>query len=96
MALADAGYNIAGVHLDRRSRSQMPRQCATAFGDGSARRVFFNTNTADPAVRAEILDTLTARFASESGTVRVIMHSLAFGTPLPLVGERRSISGRWT
>jgi len=89
LALAEAGYNIAGVHLDRRSTVAN----AEATRDGILARgrqaLYFNVNAADPAIRAEVLDTLAARFAEEPGTVRVFMHSLAFGTPLPYIGENK-------
>lgn len=89
LALAADGYHIAGVHLDR--HTTLPNAEAVKEGIRAAGReaLFFNTNAADPEKRAEVLDALAARFAERPGTVRVLMHSVAFGTPLPYVGESR-------
>jgi NAD(P)-dependent dehydrogenase (short-subunit alcohol dehydrogenase family) len=88
-ALAEAGYHIAGVHLDR--HATMPNAIAVKEGIEAAgrRALFFNTNAADPDKRAEVLDALEREFATTPGTVRVLMHSVAFGTPLPYIGDGR-------
>jgi NAD(P)-dependent dehydrogenase (short-subunit alcohol dehydrogenase family) len=89
VSLAQAGYNIVGVHLDRRATLPSAEAVQADIRAAGREALFFNTNAADPAVRAEILDALAARFATEPGTIRVLMHSLAFGTPLPLIGASK-------
>jgi enoyl-[acyl-carrier protein] reductase III len=76
--LAAAGMNIAGVHLDRRS-AQGAIDAITAEIEGHGREAaFFNLNAADETKRRETLDNLQARVGE--GGVRILMHSLAFGT----------------
>ncbi|MCC6630390.1 MAG: SDR family oxidoreductase [Chloroflexi bacterium] len=89
VSLARAGYHIAGVHLDRRATLPNAEAVQADIRAAGREAVFFNTNAADPEIRKEILDALAARFAETPGTIRVLMHSLAFGTPLPLIGENK-------
>ena len=82
-----AGYDIYGVHLDRRAglaRVEEIRQAIEAEGVGAT---FFNINAASPEKRDEVLDRIAAEAAP--GSVRVLLHSLAFGTLRPLVAEKQ-------
>src|SRR6185437_12259044 len=57
LALARAGANILGVHLDRRqTMPNVERITGAIEGMGQAR--FFNMNAADPDARKEALDTV--------------------------------------
>jgi enoyl-[acyl-carrier-protein] reductase (NADH) len=50
--------------------------------------LFFNVNAADHDKRRQVLDALTARIADDGGgSVRLLMHSLAFGTLSPYTGS---------
>ncbi len=85
LALADAGYSIFGVHLDRRSTLPAAQQ---VVADVQARGVdcrFFNTNAADAGRRGKVVDAIAEQLAEDGGTVAVLLHSLAFGTLVPLV-----------
>jgi enoyl-[acyl-carrier protein] reductase III len=86
-ALGHAGYDIFGVHLDRRAgMAQVDALRAELDGLG-VRQHFFNINAADPEkieATAEELKTL----CGDGRRVAVVMHSLAFGTLGPLVGEK--------
>ena len=82
--LAAAGCGIVGVHLDR--RATMPAVEALqaeleALVPGRVR--FFNQNAADDAGRAAILAELAPLIAP--GSLRVLLHSLAFGSMAPLL-----------
>lgn len=85
-ALARAGYNIAGVHLDRRSTMPLVEELISAIRAAGQEALFFNTNAADPAKRHDIIAKLKERLGAD-GKVRVLMHSLAFGTLLPFVPQ---------
>lgn len=86
-ALAAAGYDIAGVHLDRKAGlEQVERIKADVAGHGR-RALYFNVNAADEARRGEVLDALQADVAAHGGAVAVLMHSLAFGTLKPYIGD---------
>ena len=86
-ALAAAGMNIAGVHLDLRTTLPIAKQTIADIEALGSRALFFNTNAADPDKRTRILDGLTAALAPDE-TIHVFMHSLAFGTLKPFIAER--------
>jgi len=82
LALARAGLNIFGVHLDRKATLPNVERIAAEIRGLGRDAHFFNVNAADPEKRAEVAaqmqKTLEAR--GEMGTLRVLLHSLAFGT----------------
>ena len=86
-ALAKAGYDIAGVHLDRKAGIAHVEEVKAAIAAAGRRALFFNVNAADDQKRQEVLDTLAADIAQDGGTVAVLMHSLAFGTLKPYVAD---------
>lgn len=86
-AFAASGRSILGVHLDLRStlpRAQAVRDDVLACG---VQALFVNTNAADERGRSEAL--IALRAADPEAKVRVLVHSLAFGTLKPLVGPDR-------
>lgn len=88
LALARAGCHVVGVHLDRKTTLANAERIAEAIKATGREALFFNVNAADPAKRQEVLDALQARCQTASGTsaVKVLFHSLAFGTLKPLIG----------
>ena len=88
-ALARAGLNIFGVHLDRKATLANVERIVGEIRALGREAHFFNVNAADPEKRAEVLDqmqrTLEAR--GEPGQLRVLLHSLAFGTLKPYIIE---------
>lgn len=86
-ALADAGYDIAGVHLDRKAGLAHVEEITGAIERMGRRARFFNINAADETKRHETLDELRADTEANGGTIAVLMHSLAFGTLRPYVGD---------
>lgn len=87
LELARSGLNIAGVHLDRRAALPHVEEIIAHIRSTGREAQFFNANAADPDKRKEILDHLQSRLEQSSppGTVRVLFHSLAFGTLKPYV-----------
>jgi NAD(P)-dependent dehydrogenase (short-subunit alcohol dehydrogenase family) len=85
LELARVGYNIFGVHLDRRAGMAHVEEITTAIRLAGREAVFFNANAADPEKRKEVVAGMKAQFEKQPGTVRVLLHSLAFGTLQPLV-----------
>lgn len=86
-ALAQAGYDIAGVHLDRKAGLKHVEEIVADITGGGRRARFFNVNAADDAKRQEVLDALEADLRTHGGTVAVLMHSLAFGTLKPYIAD---------
>lgn len=74
--LARAGMHICGVHLDRRSTLPMAEAVIRDIESSGVQALFFNANAADPETRQTVVQALRERDAK----VRVLMHSLAFGT----------------
>jgi NAD(P)-dependent dehydrogenase (short-subunit alcohol dehydrogenase family) len=85
-ALAAAGYDIAGVHLDRKAGLEQVERIKADIAARGRRALFFNVNAADEVRRGEVLDALQADAGAAGAPVAVLMHSLAFGTLKPYVG----------
>lgn len=85
LALAQAGYDIYGVHLDRRAGLDHVEEIRSEIEGMGRRATFFNVNAADAEKRADVLNGIAGEAAS--GSVRVLLHSLAFGTLRPLVAR---------
>jgi NAD(P)-dependent dehydrogenase (short-subunit alcohol dehydrogenase family) len=86
IALAKRGFNIFGVHLDRRATlPNVERIVHDIEGLGRKAR-FFNGNAADEEKRREVLEQATHILQEDgNGQIRVLMHSLAFGTLKPFI-----------
>lgn len=83
--LAREGLDILGVHLDRRTTLPRAAQVQAAIEKLGRRARMFNVNAADPAARRQVLQVATALLAAEQGTLRLLLHSLAFGALRPLI-----------
>jgi len=90
-ALAQAGYDIVGVHLDRKAglehvaeiRRDIEKLGGGGGGGGARKTQYFNINAADEEKRNEVLSEL----AKQRLNVAVLLHSLAFGTLKPYIGD---------
>jgi enoyl-[acyl-carrier protein] reductase III len=88
LALAKGGLNIFGVHLDRRSTLPNVQRIVHAITALGRRAEFFNVNAADEEKRHEVLDRAEQVLRAEgNGQIRVLLHSLAFGTLKPFLAE---------
>ena len=92
LRLAGDGYDVCGVHLDRRATMASAEQLAADIAKAGRRSLFFNVNAADDAKRSEVLDALGR--AAAPGSVRLLFHSLAFGSLAPLVAGDEKTSAR--
>jgi len=83
------GMNIFGVHLDRQATMPAVQHIIKEIRHFGREAVFYNINAADTIKQAETLDDIQERFsASPGGTVKVLMHSLAFGTLKPFIAKK--------
>jgi enoyl-[acyl-carrier protein] reductase III len=82
VALARAGLNIFGVHLDRRATLPNVERIVGEIRAMGREVHFFNVNAADDEKRAEVATEMERilRERGELGALRVLLHSLAFGT----------------
>jgi NAD(P)-dependent dehydrogenase (short-subunit alcohol dehydrogenase family) len=82
LALARAGLNIFGVHLDRKSTLPNAERLAQDIRGLGREAHFYNINAADEEKRVEVVSEMEhiLKERDEAGQVRVMLHSLAFGT----------------
>jgi len=92
LELARAGMNIFGVHLDRRDKLPHVEDIQERIRALGREAQFFNCNASDDERRAECVDEMRERLADPPGTLRVLMHSLAFGALKPLAGAEQVVS----
>lgn len=87
--LARRGFHIIGVHLDRKATLHLAEAVQEDIRKAGREALFFNVNAADEEKQKEVLDQVEAYFEEHGGRenhhVRVLLHSLAFGTLLPYV-----------
>ena len=88
LTLAKDGVNIIGVHLDRATTMPDVEKEIEEIKSYGVEAHFFNINAADPQKREEVLNRVADIFKSkENPTIKVLMHSLAFGTLRKFVDE---------
>ncbi|MEX0878172.1 MAG: SDR family oxidoreductase [Thermoanaerobaculia bacterium] len=91
LALARAGWNIFGVHLDRKSTLPNAERIAGEIRGMGRRAEFFNANAADDEKRTEVIAAIASTCGGDppESRVSVLLHSLAFGTLKPFFAEPR-------
>ncbi|MFJ4650547.1 SDR family oxidoreductase [Nocardia sp. NPDC088792] len=82
-ALAAAGCHIVGVHFDLAAGQEQADELAVELRTAGVQAHLFNRNLTDPQARADIPALL--RDLTGSAGVRVVLHSVAFGSLLPFV-----------
>jgi NAD(P)-dependent dehydrogenase (short-subunit alcohol dehydrogenase family) len=91
-ALAANGYRICGIHLDFKLGLAHVEEIRARIQAAGSEALYINMNAADDGKRAEALATLRERFERSRAEgrhpyVRVVMHSLAFGTLKPFIAD---------
>ena len=91
LGLGRAGWNVFGVHLDRKATQPNADRIAAEIRATGRRAEFFNVNAADDEKRAEVVAAIRNICGNDppSSRVTVLLHSLAFGTLKPFFGEPR-------
>lgn len=82
--LAEDGYNIFGVHLDRQVTMHNVDRIVNTIKSCGSEAVFFNVNAADAEKRKEVIDGIKI-IAGGKPIIKVLLHSLAFGTLKPFI-----------
>ena len=82
--LAEDGYNIFGIHLDRQATMPNVEKITSQIESSGSKPRFFNVNAADAVKRSEIISEIKSMSAGKP-IVKVLIHSLAFGTLKPFV-----------
>lgn len=87
--LARRGMNIVGVHFDRAATMPNAEKVIQDVKAAGVKCLFFNINASDAVKRTETLDLISKEFANSAGSnLRVLFHSLAFGTLRPYIGTK--------
>lgn len=86
--LAKSGLNICGIHFDRRSTMPAVRKVQAKIRAAGSRALFFNMNAADAGNREDALKKLKKETKGLRQPVKLLMHSLAFGSLLPFVADK--------
>ena len=86
LELARAGMDVFGVHLDRKATLADAEKVVSDIRALGREADFFNVNAVDPEKRAEVVGHIERKLKEQGrpGGVRVLLHSLAFGTLKPL------------
>ena len=90
LELARQGMHIFGAHLDRRATLPNVEQIVGEIRSLGREAHFFNVNAADAEKRGGVVAAIKERVTADpSGpqTVKVLLHSLAFGTLRPYLSE---------
>jgi enoyl-[acyl-carrier protein] reductase III len=87
--LARCGMSIIGVHFDRATTLPIAEAVKKDVEAAGVRALFFNVNASDEKKRNEVLDEIKKLFDSDpDANVKVLMHSLAFGTLRPFISSQ--------
>ena len=91
LTLAGEGFNIIGVHLDRRATLANAERIAGEIRGMKREALFFNVNAADHERRAEVIESCRKAVVEGGNGIKVFLHSLAFGTLKPYIaGDAKS------
>ena len=86
-ALARAGMNVIGVHFDMRATLPLAKAVQAEIEGMGRQALFFNKDAVKEENRQEIVAGIAERFADGQHTVKVLLHSIAWGTLKPFIHE---------
>ena len=92
LTLAGAGYNVIGIHLDFRAALAHVEEVKAGIVAKGVDALYINMNAADDEKRAAAIEAIRGRFAASEAAgrhpyIRVVMHSLAFGSLVPFIAD---------
>ena len=91
LELAALGMNIFGVHLDRKASLPNAERIARDIKTLGCETILWNVNAADAEKRKEVVEGIRVECTrGKAKTVRVFLHSLAFGTLKPFIAQSRA------
>jgi enoyl-[acyl-carrier protein] reductase III len=93
-SFAREGYGIFGLHLDRRGAMPQVEALVAELRSHGGPVHFHNGNAASETERAAALQALGTLLEETDGQVAVLLHSLAFGTLRPYLGDGGTIQKR--
>lgn len=88
LRLAKDGFNIFGVHLDRKAAMPEVEKLIEKIKSNGVDVHYYNVNAADDEKRKEVVDDIRAKLP-DGQYVKVVLHSLAFGTLKPFISKEK-------
>jgi enoyl-[acyl-carrier protein] reductase III len=88
--LSRKGYNIIGIHFDTKSTIENAYKVKEQIENNNSIALFFNINAGDEDKRKVVLDDFQSKFPNEK--IKVLLHSIAFGTLKPFIGQNKDES----
>ena len=87
--LAEKNLNIIGIHFDRKSALKEVEKLVSLIESKGVKVHYYNINAADHDAMNKVLDEVKEMFDNdeEENKIRVLMHSLAFGTLKLFISE---------
>lgn len=85
--LAQEGYHIFGVHLDRKATMPQVEAVQEKIRSHGVQAIFYNVNAADDEKRQHVVQDIRQRL-SQDEYIGVMLHSLAFGTLKLFIAEK--------
>lgn len=89
LELARRGMNIFGVHLDRRGTMAKVEGIVEEIKSTGREVKFYNVNAADAEKRQEVIADIKDEVQQDGSRVKVMIHSVAFGTLKRYVADER-------
>ena len=89
LELARRGMNIFGVHLDRRGTMAKVESIVEEIKNTGSEARFYNVNVADAEKRQEVIADMKDAVRHDGSRVKVMIHSVAFGTLKRYVSDER-------
>ena len=86
--LAKKGFNIYGVHLDRKSTMPLVEDVISKIKAESVEVVFKNMSATDPDKRDVIINDMI----NQKMQFKVMVHSIAFGALKPIIDDENAIN----
>ena len=85
--LSEYGVNIIGVHLDRKNTMENVEKILSKIESNGVKAKFFNINAADQEKRNQCLDEMKDVIANSEKKIKILVHSLAFGSLKPYISN---------
>ena len=85
--LSEYGVNIIGIHLDRKGTMKNVEDILSKIKQNGVKTEFFNINAADESKRKETLDYALELIGNSDKKIKILLHSLAFGSLKPYVSN---------
>ena len=85
--LSEYGVNIVGVHLDRKGTMKNVEEIVSKVESNGVKADFFNINAADEEKRNNVLDEVKETIGNNEKKIKILLHSLAFGSLKPYLDE---------